>query len=252
MPSAPNTRDMSAQRWASIDLRVEINTDDVLRFLGALESQIPYATSVAINNTLNDIQKAERAHVRETFTVRRPDFIDRSIYIARDDRARKDKLTGTVRINPSRDVLAKFEEDTVKRGQGGRSLAVPIIRDGQPGLVIRRGDAISVKNLMLAAAAARGGKRLSRTNRKRKEPVAVDRKRVFLIKSRKTGSHLLVERTGPGVHGRFDNSRVLWAFRKEVPIEPNLHFREIAREVALRTWQENAADAIDLAIRTAR
>ncbi len=41
--------------------------------------------------------------------MRRDSFIKDTVYIAANDRATKDRLSATVRINPARNFLAKFE-----------------------------------------------------------------------------------------------------------------------------------------------
>lgn len=241
-----------------INLHIEISgADDLLAELSGLRQQTPYATSVAINNTLNDIQRAERAHVHQTFTVRRQDFIDRSIYIGPQDRAKKDRLEGTVRINPERDVLAKFDDGGEKRAQRAKSLAIPIVRIGAPSIIIRHSDALSVKNLLAAIDQAKAKDRRmgrSKGNRARLRNLAgldIHGKRVFLVHAR-NGSALLVERTGAGSHGSLAGSRVLWAFRPSVPIKAELEFEEIGMRTALERWEANAEAAIELAIATAR
>jgi hypothetical protein len=225
-----------------IDLQVEIRGDDIAKHLLAVSSQLDYATSVAINNTLNDIQKDERAHIHQTFTLRRPDFIDRSVYIGPQDRARKDRLVGIVRINPKQDVLAKFEDGGRKSPQASASVAVPIVRAGDPLHIFTRGDPLSVRRLMQTIETKRqyrrrrGGSRLSLQE--------ITTESVYLVKSAR--GTFIIAREGPG------QTRVLWAFKRSVPIEPSLRFKEIALETALRVWPTRAAEAIAHAIETAR
>lgn len=223
-----------------IDLHVEISgVDDLLGGLSGIKKQIPYATSLAINNTLNDIQSAVRSHVHQAFIVRRAQFIDRSIYIGPQDRARKDRLTGTVRINPARDVLAKFEDDTQKVPTRARSLAVPVFRQGAPGIIISRSDPLNVKKLM-AAMARRGG----RMRRGKYTPAQLGKQSIFLVRGR-DGRSFIVERTASA-------TRVLYAFVPSVPIEPDLNFAEIGMATALDRWDTNASAAIEHALATAR
>ena len=221
-----------------IDLKVSIDAEGVIGQLGVIADQIPYATSVAINNTLNDIQKAEREHIHSEFIMRRPDFIDRSVYIGPKDRARKDHLEGTVRINPERDVLAKFEDDTEKRSQGAAKLAVPVFREGDKGLVIRRSDQLSIPSLMRAIK-KRAGQMKAQKGQKQKD---VQLKAYITKNARGT---FIIGRLGT-------ETRVLYAFKTAVPIAPVLQFKEIAFNTAVANWETRAAEAIMHAIETAR
>lgn len=220
-----------------IDLKVTLDRDDALKFLHAFGSQIDFATSLSINNTLNDIQKVERMHVRDKFMLRRAEFVERTIYIGPADRAKKDRLIGTIRIHPERDFLAKFEEDTEKRPRDGGSLAVPVFRQQSPNTIVTRGDPLYFKKLMAAANST------NRIRRRRGE-TGTPRKRVYLHEAR-DGKRYLIEATG-------STSRVLYSLEPSVPIQPVLRFKENAMATALRMWPQRAAEAIDHAIQTAR
>jgi hypothetical protein len=222
------------------DLGVAITGyDDLSSSLSGLVDQMPFATSVAINNTLNDIQGDERTHAHSAFIMRAQDFIDRSIYIGPADRAKKNNLIGTVRIDPNKDFLAKFEDGGEKTPLGSSSLAVPIFREDAPGIIIKRGDPLSIKNLL--AAINRKGDAAGRLKR-RKGSMEVQQ-RVYLVKNAK-GSFI--------VQGSGASARVLYKFLPEVPIKPQLEFAEIAMTSALAHWEQNAEDAIGTAIETMR
>ncbi|MEA3245552.1 MAG: hypothetical protein U9Q74_05295 [Gemmatimonadota bacterium] len=235
-----------------INLHVEVSgLNDISSMLSGVALQVPYAASVAINNTLNDIQAAVRGHVHEAFHVRSPAYINRSIYIGSPDRARKDRLEGTVRINPNRDVLAKFEGDTTKTPKASRSLAVPVFREKAPDIIIRRSDPLSVKKLMAAVAKGAGARGygagvVGQIKRRRAKGMhgPMQQELVFLISNSK--GTFLVERTGAR------QTRVLYAFKSSVPITPDLNFADIAMRTALDRWEANAEAALDLAIATAR
>jgi hypothetical protein len=87
-----------------------------------------FAAAQAINATLKDAQTAQRALMRQRFTIRRPDFADRSVKITQF--ARKDTIEGVLSIAgpanaPSRgDIFTKFETRGVKTPRGDH-LAVP-------------------------------------------------------------------------------------------------------------------------------
>jgi len=233
-----------------IGLTVEIENGALIPTLMAgIATQIPFATSVAINNTLNDAQKAIRATLPQHFTLRRPEFIDRTIYIGQQDRARKDRLVGVVRVNPQRNFLAKFETDHEKTSRSGKALAIPIIRARDRSLIIKRGDALALKKVMDAIANREG--RLKQ-RRKKGQPPPGPLGDVFLLKT--GGRTLVMQRpvSGPDRTGNRSHLTVLYVFEHHVPIEPELHFDETALRTALATWGKNAEEAIAYALATAR
>jgi hypothetical protein len=100
---------------------------DALRAIGLVGPKARYAASLGINRTLNEAQDAIRAGITERFTLRRKDFILRTIYRKPgEDWATKDNLRGAVRVNPEQNFLAKFEEGGLKTPRSGRALAVPV------------------------------------------------------------------------------------------------------------------------------
>lgn len=233
-----------------IDITVDvIDASGVLGMLAGVHSQIPYATSVSINQTLNDAQAAIRRTLPGHFHLRRKDFVERTIYIAGKDRATKERLVGTVRVNPERNFLAKFEDDTVKKSHSGKALAVPVIRANQPDIIIKRSDPLSLKRVMDAIQRREG--RL-RVRRKKGAPPPDPLGDVFLLK--RNGRTLVMQRpvSGPDRVGNRSNLKVLYVFEDQVPIEPELHFDETALATALARWSINAQEALARAIATAR
>jgi len=232
-----------------LEVRIE-GADDLRSSLSGLAGQIPFATALAINAVLNDAQAAIRATLPGEFTLRRPEFIERTIYIGPQDRARKDRLEGTLRVNPERDFLSKFEEDRAKTPTRSHTLAVPVFRSGEPARIIGRSDPLHVKKLM--AAIAKGGSRgfgagtlgVIKHRRAKGMHGPQQQELVFLIKSSK--GTFLVQRTGA------TSTRVLYAFKPRVAISPDLHFKEIALKTAEANWERRASEAIDRAIATMR
>lgn len=229
-------------------IELEVTTDNqsgIAGMISGLTSQLPYAYSVALNNTVNAAQSAIQASLGRDFTLRRADFITRTIYIAPSDRATKANLVATVRVNPERNFLGKFEDGGTKSPQSAGSLAVPIIRATNKGLIIQRGDPLSVKMLMASINAGHG--KVFKTRRSKGGlRVTTDPNRVYLVTDAK--GTFIIQRTGPNPH----DTRVLYAFKHQVPIPASLHFEEIAMTTALAKWDENFAAAIDYAMATAR
>lgn len=89
--------------------------------------QLPFAASVGLNRTADEIQVAIRQTLDNKFTLRRKTFIERTIYRKPgEDFASKTKLQARVRVNDERDVLSKFERGGEKRPRQGRALVIPI------------------------------------------------------------------------------------------------------------------------------
>ncbi|HEY7236532.1 MAG TPA: hypothetical protein VH539_20390 [Gemmatimonadaceae bacterium] len=230
-------------------IELDVTTDNrsgLAGMISGLNSQLPYAYSRALNATANDAQAAIQHALPSEFTLRQPTFITQSIYrTPGEDFATKTKLEATVRVNPARNFLAKFEDGGAKTSQGGRSLAVPILRENNRELIIKRGDPLSVKRLM-DSIQSRSGRVLRARVRKGVLTVSADANKVFLVQSAK--GTFIVQRTGSGPR----DTRVLYAFERSVPIKPQLHFDEIAMRAALQFWDRNFAEALEDAIATAR
>jgi hypothetical protein len=220
------------------------NQSGLAGMISGLTQQLPFAYSVALNNTVNDAQAAVRAKLRGEFILRRPDFISRTIYIGPADRARKDRLSATVRINPERNFLAKFEEGEDKQARAGKSLAIPIMREQSPMLIIRKGDPLSLARLFQSIEKRKG--RVFKGRRKKGESAPINFGRVWITHNSK-GTFIL-ERLRPGRGG----NRVLYWFRQSVPIDERLHFVSTARDAALASWDNNFSAALDRAIATMR
>lgn len=108
-------------------------------------NQIPFALANAVNSTALDVQRAARNRARSVFTIRRPEWVDRSMKIKQF--ATKRNPTAIVGIHPPGatgaqrvDILGKFETDTQKLPRG-RSIAIPVssrIKRGNSGIISSR------------------------------------------------------------------------------------------------------------------
>ena len=210
-------------------LDVEFDSRDTQRWLGGMAKQTPFALSVAINDTLKDAQKVQRAHQRRVFTVRRPRFSDLSVKIK--PFATKRTLTGTMAIDPpggkrTADILTKFESGGIKRVRDGRHLAIPVeARRTKAGVVSRRNRPKSFRF-----------RRVGRSIR--------GERRTFIM-------------PGIGIFqrvGRRKNSRIrlLYRFKTSVPIPRRLDFIQNAERVVQQMFDKNFDRAFDRAVATAR
>lgn len=227
-------------------ITLDVTTNDQSGIAGTLagvRTQMPFALSVAINNTLDDAQAAIRSALPSSFVLRAAEFINRTIYIAPADRARKDRLVGAVRVNPARDFLAKFEAGGEKTPQSGKSLAVPVFREDNKTIVIKRSDPLSVQQLFKSIQERAGQLKRQRRPKGSAPIAAAGQSSVYLVTNAK-GTYI-VQRTG-------STTRVLYAFEHAVPIKPQLHFEEIAMRTALARWDTNVSEAIAYALATAK
>ena len=210
-------------------LDVEFDSRDTERWLGKMAKQTSFALSVAINDTLKDAQKVQRAHQRRVFTVRRPQFVDRSVKIKRF--ATKRTLTGTMSIDPPggqkrADIITKFERGGQKRPRDGRHLAIPIDAKRTKAGVVSRRNRPKGFNFKRVGRSIRGDRR------------------TFII-------------PGVGIFqrvGRRKNSRIrlLYAFKTQVPIDRRLDFIQNAERVVRQMFDRNFDRAFDRAMATAR
>lgn len=228
-----------------IDIDVSLESKSTLEAtLTGFARQLPFAYSVALNDTVNVAQRAIQNSLPDDFTLRARSFIVNTIYRKPgQDFATKQNLVAAVRVNPDRNFLAKFEIGGEKRSLTGRDLTVPLLRLEAPNIIIRRGDPLSAARL-LASITAYGGRIVQprvRAGVLRTKQIGT----AFLIHS--TRGTYIVERTGPGR----DDIRWLYKLTPEVPIKAQLHFDDIAEKTALASFQANFDRAIDYAILTA-
>lgn len=187
--------------------------------------QVPFATSLALNETAKDFQKAQRARLGDIFTLRRKQWAERSVKIK--PFATKTKQEVRISIDPPggrHDILGKFETDTVKRPVSGEHVAVPVdAKRSRSGIVQAR-------------------------DRPRR---AIAEGRAFI---RRVGGRVAIfERLKTRTAARLGKTvRLLYALVRQVPIKPELEFRKTARETVAKRWGPNFRAAFERAMRTAR
>src|SRR5690606_21849287 len=100
---------------------------DLTRGLSYLErQQIPFATSLALNETAKRAQGEQRKGMARHFTLRRKQWADRSVKI--QPFSNKRTLAVTLKIDPpggKADIFSKFEDGGTKTPKDGKRLAVP-------------------------------------------------------------------------------------------------------------------------------
>lgn len=256
-----------------IDIEVKLEGDDLVAFVGDLRKQIPYATSVAINRTAEEVLAEARRQIQGRFIVRAPSFLLPPTQLPAKWKATKSRLSARVALGDDdggragigarrRAILDKFEFGGPKEADDPDfPIAIPTraIRPSPTTLVAR---ALYPKNLRLAPRKQADGSTLAA---KRKGKVRGLAGEILGVKKRKelglqgiggtftmhdsNGKPLGVfQRTGAGFRGY----RMIWAFRNRIPIPKRLTVYARAQQIVDTRFQANFDGALDLAIRTAR
>jgi hypothetical protein len=229
-----------------VAITVTVDTRPPFRLLGELERQIPFAASLGMNNALKDAQLAVTRHVLSTFVVRRTKYIKQSIKISKF--STKTDLTAVLEIDPTRDVLAKFEPGGVKTStRPDGSIVVPV--------EARR----SVQGVIPKAERPRAFQ-FQYHGRGAKAVIFRGRDRTFLV--RKPGKRgAIFQRVGPPVrrgkgvtpHQRAQSKlRLLYVLTPGARIPATLHFKETAIREFQDRWPRAYRAALHRALRTAR
>lgn len=200
-------------------MRYDVTVDQkaVTKALKGLESQMPFAMSKALNDVANDAQRSIQDGLSQHFTLRRPEFIRKTIKRERDDFATKTKLEAVVRIDPKRNMLAKFEDGGTKTPTTGKAIAIPTEN-------VRRTKAQIIGQAQRPAWLIATGKGISYGGR------------LLLKKGRGRAARLL---TG-------------YVFKRSVRIPKSLGFVQTANTAVQRHWVQRAEAAVARALATLR
>lgn len=236
-------------------IEIQVQGDKAERHLAALVGQLPFATSLAINNTAKDFQKRQREHMMRVFTVRRPAWVRQAVKIK--PFSTKYRLEAKVSIDAPggrSDILARHERRYVKTPRG-RSLAVPedvrtserqvvpkskrpksfefrLTGIGRGGVGVYQGKQ---RTFMIQRSDGTGGiyQRTGRKGSKRRK--GAGRAMVSDIASRRT---------------RDANVRVLYRFTPHVAVEERLDFVFIGKKVVRDRFGPNWTTAMERAMST--
>ena len=110
-----------------MDLKIRVEGVDAIKAaLREIGAKAPRALTLTLNKLADDGQKAVQDSLPKSFTMRRADFVKRTIYRKGDDFATNGRPVARFGVNPERNILAKFEESGSKVPMSGRSVAVPL------------------------------------------------------------------------------------------------------------------------------
>lgn len=224
-----------------IELTVDVdNQSGIAGMIAGIRGQLPFAVSLGLNNIADVAQRAVQTALHGEFTLRHEAFIENTIYRKPgQDFATKTNLSATVRVDPTRDFLAKFEDGGDKVGQ--HALAIPIIRQDHPAIIIQRDDPRNIKRVM-ALIEQQDGKNVGPFKKRSAKRAA--QQSFFLIHS-KSGKTLVLQRDA-------GHTFVLYDLEHEVPIPASLHFDDIAMAAALAAADDEMGRAFEYAMATAR
>ena len=214
-------------------INIDADFETAIGALYQVKEQIGYACFIAVDEVTKQAQEEERTEVGIVFTVRRKDYIRGSIKILQFPT--KSNPVAIIAVDPTRNVLAKFEDGGQKTSRGGSvvgGLSVPLsgARPSFTGIVppalkastILRGEGFKVIS---------GGKEF------------------ILLRTSNTGSQ---GSRKAGQRAKDPGIKVMYVVKPGVPIPPALHFVQTITDVVNARWHDIANAAIRKAIATAR
>ena len=111
---------------ALIDVNVKVDLSEWQQQLNQHKEQIPYAFSLAINNTMKLAQAGVKEHATEVFHIRKPSYLKQSIKITQF--AKKQEPVAIMAVaGPAgtTSVFEKFESGDDKTPHTGTNIAIP-------------------------------------------------------------------------------------------------------------------------------
>lgn len=203
-----------------ISITVDTNTiekglDDLAR------SQLPFATSKAINEALKDAQQAVITDAKTKMTIRRERFLRQSYKITKF--AKKNDLTAQLKLSDvggkdTSNIFQRHEEGTDKTAKNGGNLAIPTraVRTNKAGLVQKGQRPRNLKNS---------------------------------FKSDIDGKPIIAQRTGSKKNPKVT---VKWLLRPLIRIKKRLDFDTIAPQTFNTNWNRHISAELDKAIASAQ
>lgn len=233
------------------------NVDEFERAMTTAHKQMPFAMSLALNTTGNDIQKAQVTRMHRIFDIRRATFF------GRPESAHRSAIKRTQKATKRNPVL-----ELAVRPPGGMPRA-PIITRHQSDT--RRLPTRS--SSLWVADKARRGKRQNVAKRFKAAELGLEdhgtsgkvkrgNQRAFLVNFDSGGGVVLrrvsrkrKRRRSPGAgppRSIFEGTEVLWWLRKETDLTPELEFYRTASKVFQHRFTKHFATSYERALRTAR
>jgi len=243
---------------SGLDIQV---TDNATPLVEMAIKQMPFTIATALNATANHAQDAIRQHATEAFTLRRQEFMLRTIKREGGiggDFATKDNPVARVRLaQPGQDfrtpLFAKFEVGgEIVHLDRDKPIAIPT-QAIRPSFTDLPAPSLYPKNLRLVSRRDVKGILPSqkRFHLVTGIPQWFGKRRTFVLDPMvHKGVHVwgVYQRTGPGPH----DFRLIWTYKQRIPIPAKLHFLDTGQRAAAQYWQSDFDAAFQRAMFTAR
>lgn len=211
-----------------IQIRCDIEAYKAI-YTNVEKEQLPFAASLALNNTTKGAQAFVQQGIRENFVIRRDWVLTEGVKISHFSNKRDDPMYTRIQVGDKADFMEKFQPGGTKTSRAGKNVAVPILaRPGKTGLVPLN---LRPKNLHLRSVgrAIRGDQH------------------TFLMTTA-GGKQGIFQRTGSG---KRDYILLYW-LTPSVPIPANLHFEERVIQAVEKLWVQEFERAFQQAMDTAK
>ena len=207
-----------------MDISIKLTGHEEVRAaLKEIGTLAPRALALTLNKLADDGQRAVQDTLAKSFTLRRAEYVKRTIFRKGEDFATQARPRAAYGVNPERDILAKFEEDSVKAPRSGRSVAIPL-----PAVRPTR-DAVVGKGLRLSTL---------RSDPKVRKVTTVNG--TFLVRDRKAGKV-----KGVRMGARTD---LLYRLVPSVRLKARLGFYATAKRSLDESFVRTATAGIDAAL----
>lgn len=243
-------------------ISIRTNVRAVRAVVAEVKRQMPFAIAKGINDVTLAARNSFKASAKTRFIVRRP-WVFEGFRVTLTKKSAPVKQT-RIALDDSRDFLAQFEEGGQKRSRSGASLSVPIRKT--PTEITPK--ALRIRALQLRKHVTTGQAHITRKGVATTLPGTGGKVQLkglqgtFVAKGANGTTYVLQrlvrgrnslgrkrrKRRGGGIGGnlggRDPNVRVLYVFKRSVPIDARLHFvRELSAYV-----RENHAQAMREAV----
>ena len=205
----------------SLDIKITITGGESLTAaFAACRQRAPAAMAKALNDTANSAQTQVRDGLASRFTLRRPDFMLRTIYRKPgQDFATNQKQQAAVGVNPERNYVAKFEDGGRKTARSGRDVAIPL-----PAVKRNKADVIGTANRPKGLMGKPGVRKV------------VTPHGTWIVQEKRKYKQM-------GARTEF-----LYKLQPDVPIRPMLGFVQTVNDAVTATFEGHAARAITVAL----
>lgn len=232
-------------------LTISVDATPALNYVANTVRQLPFATATALNQTAKDAQVAIQQSIASQFVLRQPRWILQGVKIEQFVKKSSAQFAITIRLDPSRQLLAKFETGGSKEATDpARPVAIPssAIRPAFS-LQAPRGLYPSALGLTPYHQIASGFKTRALHTTARGLVVLRGKQRTFVLDASE-GVRVpgVYQRVGPGRH----DIRLIWTYRGGIPIPQREFFFGPGERAIKERWSVNFSAAWDRALATAR